>query len=360
MERSSSASSVPDYRYLAYPTQAERGKRYVDGYDCHISSYDETLLRQSKRARLTSHFQQAERPAFFVIKEAGVPYVVSDRGPYDTGAERRNPVGEVGEGVNFQVLPPAHEHNGLVHQRTSNGISISVDDGTFEKSDVENSRFDDLAARRVERHVLQRSRRGRNTKVERVLRSLISPRSPGQEFTLDNNALESIFYAANEIFFFGSLKGRVDWDWSDRSNAKFCSRIIGTTALREAHTGEIETLIILSHHYLRDKRYNRRLLISTFLHEMIHSYLFVHCGHDARRCGGHTDGFRRIARLIDDWAGPEILFLSNMEADLDAFRQPQISHDHSDVHSSCSMQFPRHDDWAFAMTRSKSAWGDIR
>ncbi|KAK8058799.1 hypothetical protein PG994_009247 [Apiospora phragmitis] len=357
MERSSSASAVPDHRQLAYPTLAG-GKRYIDRYDCYIPSYDETLFRQSKRPRLASRLQQEDRPAFFIIKEAGDPCVVPDRSPHGMGAAARSQVGEVYESVNFA----ARGHNGSVYQRTPSGFSPAVEDGTLEKADGDlDSRLDDLAARMVQRHISQRSRRGRNTKVERVLRSLISPRSPGQEFTLDNDALESIFYAANEIFFFGSLKGRVDWDWSDRSNAKFCSTIIGTTALREAaHTGEIETLIILSHHYLRDKRYSRRLLISTFLHEMIHSYMFVRCGHSARRCGGHTEGFRRIAKLIDIWAGPETLFLSNMEADLDAFRQTHITHDHDDVHSSCNLQLPRHDDWAPPMARSRSAWPDIR
>ncbi|KAK6849525.1 hypothetical protein PG995_013358 [Apiospora arundinis] len=400
MERSSSASSVPDYKHYAYPTVAGRGKRYVDNYDCHISPYDETLLRQSKRVRLAGHAYQQDRPAFFVIKEAGVPCVVSNRSPYDMRADTRSPVSEIDEDLNFQISPPirghddyfqprissqhsmvfgegvhaplqaspaAHEHHGFVYQRTPSGLSRMVDNSTSEEiaddpdtrlDDI--SRFDEIAACRVQTHILRRSRRGRDTKVERVLRSLISPRSSGQEFVLDNDALESIFYAANEIFFYGSLKGRVKWDWSDRSNTKFCSKIIGTTALREVEPGKFETLILLSHHYLRDKKYNRRLLISTFLHEMIHSYLFVHCGHDARRCGGHTDGFRRIAQLIDVWAGPEILFLSNMEADLDAFLQPQMMHDHGDVHGSCNMQLPRHDAWASPMVRSKSAWPDIR
>ncbi|KAK7967506.1 uncharacterized protein PG986_001783 [Apiospora aurea] len=352
----SRSSSSPDYRHLAYPTLAG-GKRYLDRYDYYIPSYEEeTVFRQAKRPRLASHLQR-EDPVFFVLKEAGEPCVVPNSSPYGMGAATRSQVGEAYESVNYAT----REHNS-VYQRTPSGLSPAVDDGTFEKADDDlDSRLDDLAARMVQRHISQRSRRGRNTKVERVLKSLISPRSPGQEFPLDNEALESIFYAANEMFFFGSLKGRVEWDWADHSNAKFCSTIIGTTALRKAaHNDEIETLIILSHHYLRDEKYSRRLLISTFLHEMIHSYMFVRCGHGARRCGGHTKGFRRIAQLIDEWAGPETLFLSNMEADLDAFRHTKTVHNHDHVHSSCNMQLPRHDNWAPSMARSRSAWPDIR
>lgn len=77
---------------------------------------------------------------------------------------------------------------------------------------------------------------------------------------------------------------------------------------------------MLSSPILKDTQYNRRLLISTFLHEMIHSFLFVACGLKARECGGHTEGFRQIAEIIDDWVGREILCLSDMEADLERFR----------------------------------------
>ncbi|MDE9440013.1 hypothetical protein EWS82_13115, partial [Staphylococcus xylosus] len=57
------------------------------------------------------------------------------------------------------------------------------------------------------------------------------------------------------------------------------SHIVGTTALRRsARLGGYETLIVLSSPILKDTKYNRRLLISTFLHEMIHSFLFIVCG----------------------------------------------------------------------------------
>lgn len=81
---------------------------------------------------------------------------------------------------------------------------------------------------------------------------------------------------------------------------------------------------MLSSAILKDKKWSRRLLISTFLHELIHSYMFICCGFGAREEGGHTKGFREIARLIDDWAGGEEgarLYLGRVEADLELFRE---------------------------------------
>ncbi|CAI4219355.1 unnamed protein product [Parascedosporium putredinis] len=59
------------------------------------------------------------------------------------------------------------------------------------------------------------------------------------------------------------------------------------------------------------------------LHEIIHSYLFIVCGLKARREGGHTEGFRQIATMIDKWAGPEHLRLQEMEADLGSYLTDQ-------------------------------------
>jgi hypothetical protein len=106
--------------------------------------------------------------------------------------------------------------------------------------------------------------------------------------------------------------------------------VIGTTALRRAaaSTRGFETLIVLSSTILRDPRFSRRLLISTFLHELIHSYLFICCGFRARWCGGHTPGFKEIAGVIDEWIGEESgLFLSRVEADLELFRIGRCRHD---------------------------------
>lgn len=174
---------------------------------------------------------------------------------------------------------------------------------------------------------------------ERILRALIHPKphaAKGTEFPLDNDALESIFSAADEIFFQGRLSRRVHWEWSSfesfstttSEEGVFASGggggIIGTTALRRASPpsrGGYETLIVLSSPILMDTGYNRRLLISTFLHELIHSYLFICCGFKARHCGGHTEGFKEIAATIDEWAGRGTLRLCDMEADLEHFRE---------------------------------------
>lgn len=205
---------------------------------------------------------------------------------------------------------------------------------------------DNDAAARVEQHLLA-SARGSARRHERILRTLINPRGGGGgggggaannattgrgggDFKLDNAALESIFSAADALFFQNRLSRRVQWEWSlgpvhlaGSQAQQGSSRIIGTTALRQAGDGGYETLIVLSSPILTDTKYNRRLLISTFLHELIHSYLFVWCGFKARHCGGHTRGFRRIAEAIDRWEGRGSLRLGDVEADLEHFREEQ-------------------------------------
>lgn len=184
---------------------------------------------------------------------------------------------------------------------------------------------DSEAALRVQLHLAKPHARGNVRRHERILRTLINPRDKATDFPLDNAALESIFSAADEIFFDGRLSRRVHWEWSSGcvnvAGTKQGGRIIGTTALRAAEGGGYETLIVLSSPILKDTSYNRRLLISTFLHELIHSYLFICCGFKARHCGGHTKGFKAIAGLIDQWEGQGSLRLCDMEADLEHFRE---------------------------------------
>ncbi|KAK3935917.1 hypothetical protein QBC46DRAFT_234135, partial [Diplogelasinospora grovesii] len=210
-------------------------------------------------------------------------------------------------------------------ERTASGLSIRAD--PTERCASTELLEDDEAAQRVRDHMATFRRRNPDSKHERILRSIITPRGASsvhaESYPLDNDSLESIFSAVNEIFFNGRLSQRVMWDWSHESSTQYDSRIIGTTALRRASTRGFETLIVLSSPILGDsnKVYSRRLLISTFIHELIHSYLFICCGFRARYCGGHTPGFRVIAKLIDDWAGPEsALYLDKMEADLERFR----------------------------------------
>ncbi|KAL2754965.1 hypothetical protein ACRALDRAFT_1064708 [Sodiomyces alcalophilus JCM 7366] len=209
-------------------------------------------------------------------------------------------------------------------ERTASGLSISSDTAIYSTSTHDDAHLleDDEAAWHVEQRLAIARRKGKDSQHERILRSLIRPRSREAEFSIDNPALESIFSAANEIFFHNRLSRRVAWDWSHASSTQYQHHIIGTTALRRSRLlGGFETLIVLSDPILNDKKYNRRLLISTFLHELIHSYLFICCGFKARHNGGHTPGFRRIAELIDEWAGPDTLHLRDMEADLDHFKE---------------------------------------
>ncbi|KAK3693538.1 hypothetical protein B0T22DRAFT_42615 [Podospora appendiculata] len=224
--------------------------------------------------------------------------------------------------------PRTHTHTpepaACAMERTASGLSIKSE--PTELNNWTELLTDEKAAQRVRDHMTTFRRRNPDSKHERILRSIINPRgnpTKAEQYKLDNESLESIFSAANEIFFNGRLSQRVMWDWSHTSSAQYDSDVIGTTALRPAprNTKGFETLIVLSSPILQDERYSRRLLISTFLHELIHSYLFICCGFRARECGGHPPGFHTIAKLIDDWAGAEsALYLSKIEADLERFR----------------------------------------
>ncbi|KAL7943160.1 hypothetical protein V8C42DRAFT_114859 [Trichoderma barbatum] len=216
-------------------------------------------------------------------------------------------------------------------ERTQSGLSISSDTSAVDSPCHQAGDCDfhdhppllsDLAAARLVRHHVANIRRWRHRDSQhgRILKALINPKSREADFPLDNDALRSIFSAANELFFANKLTQRVTWDWSHPTSAQYESHIVGTTALRRSvRLGGYETLIVLSSPILKDTKYNRRLLISTFLHEMIHSFLFITCGIQARHQGGHTEGFRQIAEIIDDWVGKEHLRLRDMEADLERF-----------------------------------------
>jgi hypothetical protein len=223
-----------------------------------------------------------------------------------------------------EIHPPAVGAADVL-ERTATGLSICAD--TVERSASTELLEDHEAAQRVREHIAYFRRRFPDSKHERILRSIIDGRTcSAVEYAVDADALESIFSAANELFFNGRLTQRVVWDWSHNSSSQYDSGVIGTTALRRAGSSKrgFETLIVLSSPMLRDGRYSRRLLISTFLHELIHSYLFICCGFRARHRGGHTQGFYTIAKLIDDWAGPDsLLYLSKIEADLDHFRDDE-------------------------------------
>lgn len=212
---------------------------------------------------------------------------------------------------------------------TPEGSDIGSDAGRDVDSRAERLMTDDDAVSSVAR-CFNNSRRNPASRHARILLGLIHPKTADAEFELDNCALESIFLAANEIFFNGRLKHRVRWGWSNAaSSADYDGNIIGHTALRKAKIGGFETYILLSTPILKNPEYNRRLLISAFLHELIHCYLFICCGWSARESGGHTEGFRAIADMIDRWAGREHLHLCHVEADLERFRRvPDSTTDH--------------------------------
>ncbi|KAH9894565.1 hypothetical protein F4778DRAFT_279758 [Xylariomycetidae sp. FL2044] len=238
--------------------------------------------------------------------------------------------------------------------------------------------YHERAADLVERDLRDHQRLRRLSHHARILKGLINSRHLGwgPSDIIDEASQQGIFSAANEIFFHGKLRNRVSWQWEELP-----SGFIGMMALRRRLSGEegqgllrvptpaptlasarpssrtrtittatttmslptmsgycdddshqtpnnkntneqdiFDPLILLSAKVLKDRRYDRRLFISTFLHELIHCYLFVECGLHAGRCGGHTNGFERIASMIDEWAGgPDVLRLHNVEAELSDF-----------------------------------------
>ncbi|KAI9648126.1 hypothetical protein NHQ30_002758 [Ciborinia camelliae] len=141
---------------------------------------------------------------------------------------------------------------------------------------------------------------------------------------LSDRAIDRIIYLIDTIFFHHSLHNRVRLSWSSPSQPRYSSELIGTTALRLASFGGFETLIVLSEPILRDPKYDRRLLLSALLHELVHCYLFVKCGFGAKEMGGHTDGFHRVVGVIDAWVERWIardwLRLCSMRANLEFFR----------------------------------------
>ncbi|TAQ90120.1 hypothetical protein B7494_g1553 [Chlorociboria aeruginascens] len=215
----------------------------------------------------------------------------------------------------LSLCPPMEHVGGLPMERTSSGNSIISDD-TFEPRHMNINTLtltDNDAAYRVKLH--QSMRDQVDGPHERKLRYAMRNR-----VELDENVLSAILDAADTIFFNGVLAGRVKWEWSHPSQSRYETELIGTTALRPALQGGFETLIILSDPILRRSGYDRRLLLSAFLHELIHCYLFILCGFDARIRGGHTAGFHAIAEIIDNWVGHGYLNLCNIKANLNQFR----------------------------------------
>ncbi|KAI1103429.1 hypothetical protein F4804DRAFT_230006 [Jackrogersella minutella] len=310
MSRSSSDSSLPDGTFRQRRRYIDNKKRRPSYSEFSTLPDDFKMFQPFKRHRFVDHTDAFETmefeqtlapPAFFIIKEA-------NSGSCRSGFDPIMVENSFATHHYAETARPSVPFEHLRVRRPSD--SPDLNHATHAKD-----KDHDDAAKLVEADLADPRRRSKLSQHERILRSLICPKSPEAEFDIDDVALQGIFYAANEIFFRGRLKGRVAWSWVDLP-----SSLIGTTALRKSPlTAGYETLIFLSRRILKDKKYNRRLLISTFIHELIHSYLFVLCGFQSRECGGHTNGFKHIAELIDEWAGPDLLYLCNMEAELSDF-----------------------------------------
>ncbi len=237
---------------------------------------------------------------------------------------------------------PMELAQGITMERTPSGNSIMSEPPYPQQEPRYDDTFtDEQAARRVESHFY---RRPSDRKHERILRKLVMRDDP-----LDEDALRSILTSADSVFFGGVLSGRVQWEWSSQDS--YQKDLIGTTALRRRLNGDgFETLIVLSSPILRNPIYDRRLLLSAFLHELVHCYLFIMCGFGARFEGGHTDGFERIVTVIDNWVGKGHLYLCNFKANLDHFtKEVKLCrddhgqrHDQRHDHSGCN-QSPRPD-----------------
>ncbi|ATY58841.1 hypothetical protein A9K55_002869 [Cordyceps militaris] len=332
--------SYDSYRAKAFQPPFDQDQIYhhqnASRYSHDAHHYHNANGHTTKQAAPSIHIKNL---AFLVIREQH-----PDSPPTET-CEIRSVVPNSSNESSFTHAPPPRRPATL--ERTESGHPISdpvAHQDDDEDMDHEGCFLDDLAAAQLVRdHVASFQRRCPDSQSGRILRALINPKNERQRpssrsrsrrrhgdsprtaassttFPLDNDALRSVFSAANELFFANRLARRVAWDWSHPGSAQYQSAVVGTTALRRcAHLGGWETLIVLSSPVLRDTRYNRRLLLSTFLHEMIHSFLFVTCGRKAGRQGGHTEGFLQIAKVIDAWVGKEYLRLSDMQADLQYF-----------------------------------------
>ncbi|KAB8304321.1 hypothetical protein EYC80_003731 [Monilinia laxa] len=215
---------------------------------------------------------------------------------------------------------PLDAHAAPVMERTLSGDSIVPDHGiSIPPPAIHDNRIlsDDQAAKLIE-YQFSYDPPPAHLHLEVELRNLLLGAY------LSDRAIDRIIYLIDTIFFHHSLRNRVRLSWSSPSQSRYSSELIGTTALRLASFGGFETLIVLSEPILRDPKYDRRLLLSALLHELVHCYLFVKCGFGAKEMGGHTDGFHRVVGVIDGWVerwiGRDWLRLCSMRANLEFFR----------------------------------------
>ncbi|RDW73106.1 hypothetical protein BP6252_07013 [Coleophoma cylindrospora] len=260
---------------------------------------------------------------------------------YQTPRIRQQPTPPVSPGNStHSLLSPIDDSRGLPMERTPSGNSIIADPGYEPRHNPTLTCGDAEAARSVQN---QFKSRDDNNNFVRYFRQIIE--GDGE---LSDRDLESILAGADTAFFHKTLSGRVMWEWSHPNQSRYENELIGSTALRPASDGGYETLIVLSAPILRHPGYDRRLLLSAFLHELVHCYLFIRCGFHAREQGGHTEGFHTIAELIDKWiAGCGVhLQLCNMKANLNYFRIDRLRETFKDAdlrhrYEGCSQSISR-------------------
>ncbi|KAJ4296953.1 hypothetical protein N0V88_003869 [Collariella sp. IMI 366227] len=237
----------PPFRPSAGPFYPAK-RRTVDTLDD-----DQYLYSRPKRPRHSHSYAQFVEPVAFRAAADPPPLTLTSTTP--SAPPLPSPV------PRLPSPAPAMERTASNHSITSDPTERCGSTELLE--DLE-------AAQRVRDHLATFRRRNPDSKHERILRSIINPRrrhhhhhhdrshpkpsshqhddNEEEQYPLDNAALESIFSAANEIFFNGRLSRRVAWDWSHSSSLHYDSRVIGTTALRRAAatTRGFETLIVLS------------------------------------------------------------------------------------------------------------------
>ncbi|TVY28297.1 hypothetical protein LHYA1_G003689 [Lachnellula hyalina] len=295
----------------------------------HTRSSTPESIKAFPKQRHSRNGQRARRPRNESSRSSpsrGSPtYQIQREFPYQIPTPISTPSSSA-----LSLTPPLEHGNGITMERTHSGNSILSDKPYSPLPDNTLTLRDEEAARRVSDHFRQVSsqRRSERSKHERILRRLIrlDHRLDTEDGEIDDKSLAGIVTTADSVFFGGALAGRVQWDWS--SEERYQTELIGTTALRHCADGNgIETLIVLSEPILKNPQYDRRLLLSAFLHELVHCYLFIQCGFEARIEGGHTPGFHTIARIIDDWVGGGYLSLCNMKANLSHFRRDRFRDD---------------------------------
>ena len=172
-------------------------------------------------------------------------------------------------------------------------------------------------------------------------------------------SLDAILVAADTVFFCRRLHNHVTWRWSCDSDHGFATEFVGTTTPLYSEDG-VRTEIVLSKPLLQSGEYSSNLLLSAFLHELVHCYLFISCGSFAEANGGHTPAFQKIVSLIQSWLGNPRLQLCSMRADLNNFL-PDEEEQHEDGYCSRTMEvdaiyYGTEDDPAYSDFSNSPVW----